>query len=592
MKKLYFLGLLLLAISSSNAQVVISQIYGGGGNAGATYTHDFVELFNRGTASVDISGYSIQYASAAGPTTTPPTWAVNAIPASTTIAPGKYFLIKLASNSVTVGVALPTPDLDITSSPINMSGSAGKVALVSSTTALSGANITSGYVDLVGFGTNATSYETAVFPAAGITAGMSIQRVNNGCTDANNNSTDFVSSTVNPRNVAVAAYSCTAPSISIVSPINSTIFSPETTSVSVTVNINNFTVANGSGTGHIHYTVNGGATVMKYDTAAISIPTTPGTYTIAMQLVDNTHAPLSPTASATVTFTVASYTVVTNLAALRADVVANGANKYYQVGTSPVITYARAASGRNQKYVQDATGGILIDDNAGTVTTTFAAGDSMVGLKGQATLFSSLLQFVPTVNATVGTSGNVVTPQVVTIPELNSSVTAATYESELVQINNVTFDVTTPNFPISASNINVSNGTDTLVFRSIFTEANYMGTIKPTTATNIIVLVGRAGAVAQVAARNLADITVLSANQFNEIAGLNVYPNPVSNGKLYITSENSNEKTVAVYDILGKQIINQIITNEVVNVSALNAGIYVIKITEDGKTATRKLVVR
>jgi hypothetical protein len=86
--------------------------------------------------------------------------------------------------------------------------------------------------------------------------------------------------------------------------------------------------------------------------------------------------------------------------------------------------------------------------------------------------------------------------------------------------------------------------------------------------------------------------TVLSNSLFNEIAGLNVYPNPVSNGKLYITSENSNEKTVAVYDILGKQIINQIITNEVVNVSALNAGIYVIKITEDGKTATRKLVVR
>ncbi len=93
---------------------------------------------------------------------------------------------------------------------------------------------------------------------------------------------------------------------------------------------------------------------------------------------------------------------------------------------------------------------------------------------------------------------------------------------------------------------------------------------------------------------SLADLglTSLSANQFNEIDGLKMYPNPVSNGKLFITSDNNIEKTIAVFDILGKQIINQVVTNEVVNVSALNAGIYIVKITEDGKTATRKLVVR
>ena len=589
MKKLYILALFTIFLSpiTSNAQVVISQVYGGGGNAGATYTHDFVELFNRGTTTVDISGYSIQYASATGPSTTPPAWAVNAIPASTTIAAGKYFLIKLASGGA-IGTALPTVDLDITTAPINLSGGTGKVALVNSTTALLGSSVTTGYVDLVGYGTG-SSFETAVFPATGITTTMSIQRANNGCTDANNNSTDFALSTVNPRNAAVAAYSCTAPSISIASPVNSTIFSPETTSVSVSLNVNNFTVANGTGTGHIHYTVNGGATVMKYDTTPISVPTIPGAYTIAMQLVNNSHTPLSPVASATVTFTVASYTTVPNLAALRADVVTNGANKYYQLGTSPVISYARTT--RNQKYVQDATGGILIDDTAGAITTTFANGDSMVGLKGQAILFSSLLQFVPTVNTTVGTSGNVVTPQLVTIADLNSSVTAATYESELVQINNVTFDPTVPNFPATALNMNVTNGADTLVFRSIFTEANYMSTPKPTAATNIIVLVGRAAAVAQVTARNLTDLNALSTNQFNEIAGFSMYPNPVSNGKLFISSDNNIEKTVAIYDLIGKEIINQTVTNEL-NISSLTAGVYVVKVTEEGKTATRKLIVR
>jgi len=497
-------------------------------------------------------------------------------------------LIKLAGGAV--GVALPTPDLDITSSPSNLSGTAGKVALVDNTTALTGTVVTTGYVDLLGYGSTATSSETAVFPASGINTTLSLQRANNGCTDTNNNSTDFTLSSVNPRNSSVAVYSCTAPNISIATPVNNTVFSPETTSVSISVTVNNFNVANGTGDGRINYTVNGGAVVIKNDTTPIVLPTTPGTYTVFIQLVNNANAPLSPVASTTLNFTVASYTVVANLAALRADVVANGANKYYQLGSAPVISYARTA--RNQKYIQDATGGILIDDLAGTITTTLAGGDSMTGLKGQATLFSSLLQFVTSANATVGTSGNVVTPQVVTIADLNSSVTAATYESELVQINNVTFDLTAPTFPTTATNMNVTNGSDTLVFRSIFTEADYMGTAKPTAPTNIIVLVGRSGAVAQVASRNAADLNATLSNSDNNIAGLKLYPNPVSNGTLYIDTTANAEKTVAIFDILGKQVLNTTTNDNAVNVNALRAGVYLVKITEEGKTATRKLVIK
>lgn len=51
------------AVSTS---VVISQVYGGGGNSGAPYTHDFIELFNRGTSSVPLTGWSVQYSSATG----------------------------------------------------------------------------------------------------------------------------------------------------------------------------------------------------------------------------------------------------------------------------------------------------------------------------------------------------------------------------------------------------------------------------------------------------------------------------------------------------------------------------------------------
>jgi len=77
----------------------------------------------------------------------------------------------------------------------------------------------------------------------------------------------------------------------------------------------------------------------------------------------------------------------------------------------------------------------------------------------------------------------------------------------------------------------------------------------------------------------------------NTIAGLKMAPNPVKNGNLYITSDNNASKAVVVFDVLGKQVINTTVSNNPINVSNLNAGVYIVKITEAGKTATRKLVI-
>lgn len=84
---------------------------------------------------------------------------------------------------------------------------------------------------------------------------------------------------------------------------------------------------------------------------------------------------------------------------------------------------------------------------------------------------------------------------------------------------------------------------------------------------------------------------VLSVRE-NNIAGLKLYPNPVVNGKLYISSDLNSEKAVAIYDVLGKQVLQARIENETVNVSGLNSGVYIVKIIEQGKTATRKLVIK
>nr|WP_315146273.1 T9SS type A sorting domain-containing protein [uncultured Flavobacterium sp.] len=77
----------------------------------------------------------------------------------------------------------------------------------------------------------------------------------------------------------------------------------------------------------------------------------------------------------------------------------------------------------------------------------------------------------------------------------------------------------------------------------------------------------------------------------NSISGLKVYPNPVKDGNLYLTSNSSEAKTVAVYDILGKEVLNAKTSNNTVNVSSLKGGAYVIKITQDGNTDTRKLII-
>jgi len=85
---------------------------------------------------------------------------------------------------------------------------------------------------------------------------------------------------------------------------------------------------------------------------------------------------------------------------------------------------------------------------------------------------------------------------------------------------------------------------------------------------------------------------VLSNSRFDAIAGLKIYPNPVVDGKLFISTDLNTAKTVSIYDILGKQVLNTRISNEVINVTSLKTGVYVVKITEEGKTATRKLVIK
>lgn len=185
---------------SCTPAVVISQFYADGGNSGATYANDFVELHNVTGAPVSLSGWSVQYASS-----TSGSW--SAVSLSGSIGPGKYHLVQLAGGAA--GSALPTPDATGTA---NLSATVGKLALVNSTTPLSGVcpSTATAVVDFVGYGSTTTCF-VGSGPAPDPSATRSVQRGPAGCTNRGNNANDFANASANPRNSQSPSAGCGCP---------------------------------------------------------------------------------------------------------------------------------------------------------------------------------------------------------------------------------------------------------------------------------------------------------------------------------------------------------------------------------------------
>ena len=182
---------------ANEALVVIAQIYGGGGNSGAPYTHDYVQLFNRGGAVADLEGWSVQYASA-----TASTWAVT--PLSGSLPPGGSYLIRLAAGSGGAGAPLPGADAVGTT---NLAASSGKVAVVRSAAPLPcGSSCASAVADLVGYG-SANDFEGSG-PAPVLGNSLAAIREESGCRDTDDNRSDFLAGLPAPAGSSAAPAPC------------------------------------------------------------------------------------------------------------------------------------------------------------------------------------------------------------------------------------------------------------------------------------------------------------------------------------------------------------------------------------------------
>ncbi len=384
-------------------------------------------------------------------------------------------------------------------------------------------------------------------------------------------------------NVQIVA--AVGPSLAVTAPTNGSAI--PSSDVDVEISVQNFSVAaGGTGDGYVTYSVDSGASIDKFNTTAISLTgLADGPHTVDLELVDNSGASLSSPVTASVTFDVTSIAQAANITALRAGTL----GEFYELTGEAIISYIVTEGNRNQKYIQDGGAGILIDDTAGTLSVSLNIGDGITGLKGQLSEFAGTLQFVPSEDLLGASSmGNTLTPIEASASDLLTN--GENYESRLITLTGVTFADT----GVFADNTNydVADGTDVTVCRVAFGDEDLIGLAIPTAASNITGLGGQFNTTYQIFPRYASDIAdPLSVNDFNTNS-FSLYPNPTNTGSVSISSTNSEAISVKVFDILGKQVKNVTLTNNTLNVSNLNTGVYIVKITQNNTSTTKKLVIR
>lgn len=271
-----------------------------------------------------------------------------------------------------------------------------------------------------------------------------------------------------------------------------------------------WTASNTNANVKIELTSNSSAATPTWTTLVASVPAATGSWTWNIPLTQAlstdckiriSDVPQTVTSNSGVFSIIAPPTEVATLAALR-----NGTpGTVYKYTGQATLTFKQTF--RNQKYIQDATAAILIDDMSGKITTTYNIGDVITNITGEVAEFGNMMQFTP--NGDPGapvSTGNVITPQEVTLSQLYAN--WENYEAELIKLKNVEFTDATGDFatgkiyPIKGSAV-----ADTGKFRTTFYNADYIGTPIPTTLVDIVVLPNSRNDGDYVTARSLSDFT-------------------------------------------------------------------------------------
>jgi hypothetical protein len=308
----------------------------------------------------------------------------------------------------------------------------------------------------------------------------------------------------------------------------------------------------------IYYTLDGtdpDNTKTEY-TSPFSVSSTTTVKAIAYK----TGMDASSVASATYTFP----TEVANIAALRA-----ASPGFLRLTGEAFLTLQTTT--RNAKYVQDATGAVLIDDASGVITSTFNLGDGISGLVGTTAIYNGMLQFTPLANPGVATStGNVITPIEVALENLSS------YEAKLVKVNGVTINELASGGNgtfILAKSYNL-NGANNPVLRTQYA-LDYIGAALPTTAQDIVGVVLMFNATVQLVPRSLAEITTSVGTSVNTPSAKGIF---VAGSQIF--AEAKAGELIEVYTVAGQKIASFNATDGLNTLNVNAEGILLVKVAD------------
>lgn len=395
-------------------------------------------------------------------------------------------------------------------------------------------------------------------------------------------------------------------SITIISPTEGYEFDPFRNTAEVLIDVQNFVIADENGDGHIHWTIqeSTGAPIiqpMKYNTNPETIDVVDGkSYIVYMELVDNNHAPINPPINATLNFSIASFTEINgDLTEIRSDVANNGAGGYYRLLNTITcrVTYLDVST--NRIWLQDADNsgdgeisGIVIYDPLGAIQNTYTVNDVLLldVLDVQSEVVNGVTRLIPYFEQSFSPINEPVPTQIITIPDFNANY--ENYESELIELENVTFDdgngVTT--FSVD-TNYNLTDvSINSIIKRTEFASANYIGEIIPSVElSTLLALGGESNGIPEIYVRDLSDMT-LGNNDFMLINDLLVYPNP-TNSDFKIKSNYNSIKSISITNMMGEIVFNKLIQNDYpIDISFLSSGFYILRISDDGIMTTRKLM--
>ncbi|MBD3864159.1 T9SS type A sorting domain-containing protein [Olleya marilimosa] len=391
------------------------------------------------------------------------------------------------------------------------------------------------------------------------------------------------------------------PSISVISPSEGDLL--YTPNVTVDVSVQNFNVANGTGDGHIHYTVDGGSIVMKYDTNPINLTSlSAGSHSVYLELVDNSHNPIVPAVNTTVNFTIAEVQALPFTESFD-----------YTAGE----TIAQQPAWTNYFSGDDA----LVETGSLTYPGITASGNSM-SFDGSGA--------DPVVDYTPTAAGKIYASFILQVTALDAGATDGYFAT--LRTDSGSYESRLWITPTGATTyrIGISNGgtltqiapTDLNVGDTAFIVFNYdidndtvstwvnpaLGGVEPTadateasgstgnTFSQILIRQDSATETPFIVMDELRIATTwseasLTTQEFNTTANFNIYPNPTNSGFVNITTKANAAVNVTVFDVLGKQVLSKTLNNNTLDVTSLTTGVYILKLNQNGTSTTKRLIV-